>query len=68
MLLKKRLGMCVDWRLVDKKEHLGAMEQGVVDAGPIRALITPALTDRVDDRELFMKGIDCSYYYEVVDD
>ena len=68
MLLKKRLGMCVDWRLVDKKEYLGAMERSVVDAGPIRALITSALTDQVDDRELFMKGIDYSYYYEVVDE
>lgn len=68
MLLKKRIGMCVDWRLIDKKEYLRAMERSVVDAEPIRELLRSALTDRVDDRELFMKGIDYSYYYEVIDD
>lgn len=68
MLLKRRLGLCVDWQLIDKKEYLGSMERSIVDAEPIRTLILGALTDRVDDRELFMKGIDYSYYYEEVDD
>ena len=67
MLLKDRLGLCVDWRRIDKKEYLGAMERSVVDARPIRDLISGALTDAIDDRELFMKGIDYSYYYEEVD-
>ncbi len=68
MLLKQRLHLCVDWRLIDKQEYLKAMERSVIDAKPIRALITGALTGRIDDRELFMKGIDYSYYYEETDD
>lgn len=44
------------------------MERSVVDVEPIRNLIVNAITDRVDDRELFMKGIDYSYYYEVIED
>ena len=68
MLLKKRLGKCVDWRLVAKKEYLAAMEKSVVDSSHIHALIAAAPTDDTDSRELFMKGIDYSYYYEVVDE
>lgn len=68
MLLKKRLGKCVDWRLVAKKEYLAAMEKSVVDSSRIHALIAAAPTDDIDSRELFMKGIDYSCYYEVVDE
>lgn len=68
MLLKKRLGKCVDWRLVAKKEYLAAMEKSVVDSSRVHALIAAAPTDDIDSRELFMKGIDYSYYYEVVDE
>lgn len=68
MLLKKRVGMCIDWRRVDKADYLQAMERSVVDSGRIRELLLQALTDDVANRELFMKGIDYSYYYEVVDD
>ena len=68
MLLKKNAGKCVDWRLIDKKEHLESMEASVVDSTRIHALIASALTDDIDNRELFMKGIDYSYYYEVVDE
>lgn len=68
MLLKKRLEKCVDWRLVAKKECLAAMEKSVVDSSRIHALVAAALTDDIDNRELFMKGIDYSYYYEVVDE
>lgn len=68
MLLKKRLGKCVDWRLVAKKEYLAAMEKSVVDSSRIHALIAAAPADDIDSRELFMKGIDYSYYYEVVDE
>ena len=67
MLLKQRLGLCVDWQLIDKTDYLSAMEQSVIDDSRIRTLITDALTDRINDRELFMKGIDYSYYYEEVD-
>lgn len=67
MLLKKRLGKCVDWRLVAKKEYLAAMKKSVVDSSRIHALIAAAPTDDIDSRQLFMKGIDYSCYYEVVD-
>lgn len=61
MLLKKRLGTCVDWRLVDEKEYLAAMEESVVDPSHIHALIGAALTDDIDSMELFMKGIYCPH-------
>ena len=63
-LLKDRLQKCVDWQLIDKKEYLLAMEKSPVDSGMIRELINGALTDKIDDREIFLKGIDYSYYYE----
>ena len=68
LLLKRKLGLCVDWSLIDKKGYLDAMERSVINDMAIRELISGALTDRIDDRELFMKGIDYSYYYEEVDD
>lgn len=68
MLLKKRLGMCIDWRRIDKKECLGAMEASVFDAAPIHSLLNSALIDKVDDRELFMKGVDYSHYHELAED
>jgi cell filamentation protein len=68
MLLKARLSKCVDWRLIDKQDYLNAMECSVVDATDIQRLISAALTDEIDDRELFMKGIDYSYYYEEIDE
>lgn len=68
MLLKKRMGKCVDWSRIDKKEYLATMERSVADSTEIQALLTDALTDDVDNRELFMKGIDYSYYYEVVEE
>lgn len=67
MLLKRRVGLCVDWQRIDKQDYLRAMERSVVDAAEIHRLISAALTDRIDDRELFMKGIDYSYYYEEVE-
>ena len=68
MMLKHRLAKCVDWRLIDKQDYLRAMKRSVVDATEIHGLISAALTEKIDDRELFMKGIDYSYYYEEVDD
>ena len=68
MLLKKRMGKCVDWSRIDKREYLAAMERSVADSTEIQALLTDALTDDVDNRELFMTGIDYSYYYEVVEE
>jgi len=67
LVFKKRLGMCVDWSKIDKKEYLDAMIASHTDSTKIRELLRGALTDRIDDREIFMKGIDYSYYYEQED-
>ena len=64
LILKKNLSMCVDWSQIDKTEYLNAMKKSVVDYSDILALIQNALTDKITDREIFMKGIDYSYYYE----
>ena len=67
LIFKRRLKMCVDWSRIDKKEYLAAMRRSTTDATAINGLLRNALTDRIDDRELFMKGIDYSYYYEQAD-
>ena len=54
----------VDWSKIDKKDYLEAMRISTTDATSIKALLQGAMTDRIDDREIFMKGIDYSYYYE----
>ena len=64
LIFKKRLQRCVDWSRIPKNEYLDAMIRSAVDASAIRRLLRNALTDRINDRELFMKGIDYSYYYE----
>ena len=64
MMLKKNLSVCVDWSLIDKKSYMNAMKRSPLDDSIISAIIKNALTDRINDREIFMKGIDYSYYYE----
>ncbi len=64
LILKKNLSTCVDWSKIDKTEYLEAMKLSVVDYTKILELIKNALTDKIFDREIFMKGIDYSYYYE----
>lgn len=64
LIFKKRLQRCVDWSRIPKNEYLDAMIRSAVDANAIRRLLRNALTDQINDRELFMKGIDYSYYYE----
>lgn len=64
LIFKKSLKKCVDWSQIDKNDYLNAMQKSIVDDTEIRSLLRNALTDRIDDRELFMKGIDYSYYYE----
>lgn len=64
LMLKRSLKKCVDWSKINKNDYLTAMERSVVDATRIKELIKSALTDKIDDREMFMKGIDYSYYYE----
>ena len=64
LMLKRSLRKCVDWSQVDKRAYLDAMRQSVTDAAPLKTLLKGALTDKINDRETFMKGIDYSYYYE----
>ncbi len=64
LMLKAALKQVVDWNLVDKEEYLSAMQRSVVKDLEIKALLKQALTSQIDDRALFMKGIDVSYYYE----
>ena len=64
MIFKRRLKLCVDWSKIDKKSYLEAMRKSTTDASAIKALLRGAMTDKIDDREIFMKGIDYSYYYE----
>ncbi len=64
MIFKKRLSKCVDWSKIGKKDYLDAMRESHYDPTKIKELLKNALTDKIDDREIFMKGIDYSYYYE----
>ena len=64
LMLKKELKQVLDWNKVDKEEYLSVMQRSPVKDLEIKALLKQALTDQIDDRALFMKGIDVSYYYE----
>lgn len=64
LMLKNEINKVVDWNLVDKEDYLSAMERSPVNNLEIRYLLLEALTDKVDNRELYLKGIDVSYYYE----
>jgi cell filamentation protein len=64
LILKTEIKQVVDWNLVDKDDYLSAMQRSVVKDIEIKALLKQALTHEIDDRALFMKGIDVSYYYE----
>ena len=64
LILKKELNMVVDWSLVDKDDYLLAMERSPIKDIEIKVLLQEALTNKIDDREVYMKGIDHSYYYE----
>ncbi len=64
LVLKAEIKQVVDWNLVDKNEYLSSMQRSVVKDLEIKALFKQALTHDIDDRALFMKGIDVSYYYE----
>ena len=67
LMLKKRIGLCIDWSKIAKHEYLEAMIDSEMNSDRIRALLRNALTNKIDDRETFMKGIDYSYYYEQED-
>lgn len=64
LIFKKRMKMCVDWSKINKKDYLDAMIASHTDSSRIHALLKEALTDKINDHETFMKGIDYSYYYE----
>ena len=68
LMLKRSLKRCVDWSQIDKNDYLNAMRESVADSTHIKALVQPALTTKINDREMFMKGIDYSYYYEQNDE
>ena len=64
LILKKRLGKVVNWQQIDKAPYLQAMERSPINDLELRFLLRPALTDKVNDREVIFKGIEQSYYYE----
>lgn len=63
-ILKCEIGMVVDWSLIDKEDYLLAMERSPIKDIEIKHLLKNALTDKVNDRQVYMKGIDTSYHYE----
>lgn len=67
LILKKRLGKCIDWAKVHKNDYFEAIVRSHVKTTELRELLRTALTDKIDDREVFMKGIEQSYYYEELD-
>ena len=64
LILKKRLGKCIDWSKITKNDYLNAMIISHTKSDRVKELLASALTDKINDRETFMKGIDYSYYYE----
>jgi cell filamentation protein len=68
LILKKNLKLCVDWSKINKKDYLSAMEKSVSNPAQIKALLQRALTGKINDREVFLKGVDYSYYYEQEND
>ncbi len=66
-IFKKRLGLCVDWSKIGKPDYLNAMIESQTDSTKIKQLLSQAMTDKINDRETFIKGIDYSYYYEQSD-
>jgi cell filamentation protein len=67
LILKKRLSKCINWATINKNDYLEAMIRSHVKTTELRELLRTALTDKIDDREVFMKGIEQSYYYEEPD-
>lgn len=64
-ILKKRLKLCVDWSKINKIDYLSAMVKSSTDSTELKSLLKNALTNEINSREMFMKGVDYSYYYEV---
>ena len=66
LILKKNLKKCIDWSKIGKYDYLHAMEISPANSAPIKSLLKTALTEKIDDSEIFLKGIDYSYYYEEI--
>jgi len=64
LIFKKRLKKCADWSKISKADYMNAMVMSAVNSSTLKKLLNNALTDQIDSREMFMKGIDYSYYYE----
>lgn len=64
LILKKRLKICVDWSKITKNDYMNAMVQSPTNSNVLKKILNSALTNKINDREMFMKGIDYSYYYE----
>lgn len=64
LILKKEIKKVIDWNKIDKEEYLSAMERSVIKDTEIKELLKTGLTNKINDRLIFMKGIDISYYYE----
>ena len=64
LLLKKRLKQCIDWSMIGKRDYMNAMMLSPTNTTTLKKLLISALTDKIHDREMFLKGIDYSYYYE----
>jgi len=64
LMLKKRLKKCIDWSKIGKREYMNAMMLSPTKSNILKTLLKNALTNKINDREMFMKGIDYSYYYE----
>ncbi|MDR1810140.1 MAG: Fic family protein, partial [Prevotella sp.] len=64
LIFRRSLKKCVDWSKINKNDYLNAMVESKTDTTKIKQLLQGALTDKIHDREIFMKGIDYSYYYE----
>jgi len=67
LILKKNLKKCIDWQKIDKMNYLNSMQRSPVNDLEIRELLCDALTDKIDDHGVYMKGIEQSYYYEEED-
>jgi len=64
LILKKRLKRCVDWSKITKRDYMNAMMQSPTNSSVLKKLLKNALTNKINDRDMFLKGIDYSYYYE----
>ena len=64
LILKKHLKKCVDWSKITKRDYMNGMKLSPTNSSVLKTLLKNALTNKINDREMYMKGIDYSYYYE----